>query len=771
MAYPASLDPQRHRIDAKACLRAARWAAMLVYLASHAPAMAQSNDDAYARNCAPCHGPELRGQETGPALIGSAFQAKWLAQPPDALEQYTRQRMPPTNPGLLSDGDYASVIARIRSANGWPLMASVPSGVPGGAASSAPDEVKLHPAPRAEWLANRGDLASTSYSPLDQINRDNVRKLRIAWRWRSDNFGPTPEFYFRATPLMADGVLYTTAGLRRNVVAIDAANGETLWMYRLDEGGRGTSAPRRSSGRGVAYWRSIDATQPSRVFTISPGFQLVALDARNGAPIASFGDHGIVDLKVGLPRVTDLAKSSVGSSSPPVIVGSTIVVGVAFSAGGAPPSKEAIPGFVRGYDLHSGALKWTFHTIPQQGELGNDTWLDESWRYSGNTGVWTPFTADAAHGYVYLPVEAATGDFYGGHRHGDNVFSDSLVCLDADTGKRVWHFQTIHHDIWDYDLPAPPVLVDITVGGKKIPAVAQVTKTGFTFVFDRLTGKPVWPIKERAVPQTDVPGEKTSATQPYPTLPEPFEPQGLRVEDLIDFTPQIREKALEIVSHYRYGPLYLPPSVVEEGKNLGTLIRPNLSGGANWQGAAVDPDTGILYVGSLSSVGPIGLRQDPKISDMRYIGAYGEGFPQGSLGGPFGLPLVKPPWGRITAINLNTGKHVWMVPNTDAPDWARNNPALKGVDLPRTGSFDQSGLLVTKTLLFAGEGSGLWRAGGGGTKLRAHDKATGAILHEFTLPANQSGVPMTYSVDGRQYIVIAVGARGVPGELVALTLP
>ncbi|HXD23436.1 MAG TPA: PQQ-binding-like beta-propeller repeat protein, partial [Gemmatimonadaceae bacterium] len=650
--------------------------------------MAQSNDDAYLRNCSMCHGPELRGQETGPALIGSAFQQKWSAQAPEALEQYTRQRMPPTNPGSLSEGDYASVMARIRRANGWPVAASVASASPGAPAAAPADAVKLHPAPRAEWLANRGDLASTSYSPLEQINRENVGKLRMAWRWKSDNFGPTPEFYFRATPLMADGVLYTTAGLRRTVVAIDAATGETLWMYRLDEGARGTGAPRRSSGRGVSYWRSSDTSEPSRVFTISPGFQLVALDARSGTPVASFGNHGIVDLKQGLPRVTDLVKSSVGSSSPAVIVGNVIVVGVAFSAGGAPPSKEAIPGFVRAYDVHTGALKWTFHTIAQPGEFGNDTWLDGSSQYSGNTGVWTPFSADAEHGYVYLPIEAPTGDFYGGHRHGDNLFADSLVCLDANTGKRVWHFQTLHHDIWDYDLPAPPVLVDITVGGKKIPAVAQVTKAGFTFVFDRLTGKPVWPIKERKVPQTDVPGEKTSTTQPFPTLPEPFEPQGLRVEDLIDFTPELKAKALEIVSHYRYGPLYMPPSVVEPGGNLGTLIRPNLSGGANWQGAAVDVETGILYVGSLSTVGPIGLRQDPKISDMRYIGAYGEGFPQGSLGGPFGLPLVKPPWGRITAIDLNTGKHVWMVPNTDAPDWARNNPALKGVELPRTGSFD-----------------------------------------------------------------------------------
>jgi quinoprotein glucose dehydrogenase len=718
---------------------------------------AQSTDDAYLRSCGTCHGPQLRGGETGPALIGSTFQQKWAAIPADVFEVFTRTTMPPTNPGRLSNQEYASAIAHIRRINGWVVATPTQS----------PD---VAPKRQTEWLHNRGDLGSTSYSPLDQINRDNVSKLRIAWRWKSDNFGPTPEFYFRATPLMADGVLYTTAGIRRNVVAIDATNGETLWMYRLDEGARGSSAPRRNSGRGVSFWRSTLAGEANRIYSITPGFQLVALNARTGLPIASFGNAGLVDLKTGLPRVDDAGSAQPGSSSPPVIVGQTVVVGVAFAAGAAPRSKQAIPGYVRGYDLHTGVLKWTFNTIPQAGEFGNDTWEQDSWRYTGNTGVWTPFTADAKLGYVYLPVEAATGDFYGGHRPGDNVFSDSLVCIDANTGKRIWHFQTVHHDIWDYDLPAPPILADITVRGRRIAAVVQVTKTGFTFVFDRVTGAPVWPIKERRVPQTDVPGEKTAATQPYPTLPLPFEPQGLRDEDLIDFTPEMKLQAREIVSKYRYGPLYMPPSVVD-AKNLGTLIRPNLSGGANWQGAALDPETGLLYVSSISTVGPIGLRQDATISDMRYIGAYGEGFPQGSLGGPSGLPLVKPPWGRITAINLNAGTHAWMVPNADTPEWARSNAALAGLTIPRTGSFDQVGLLVTKTLLISGEGSGLWRAGGGGNKLRAHDKTTGEVLHEFTLPANQSGIPMSYEVDGRQYIVVAVGARGAPGELVALTLP
>ncbi len=719
------------------------------------PAFAQGSDDAYSRSCAACHGAELRGGETGPALMGAAFQQKWASVPTDVLEAFTRGSMPPTNPGGLSQQDYATAVARIRKANGWSVVAAKP-------ASTKPD---------TEWLNNRGDLASTSYAPLDQINRDNVGKLRVAWRWKSENYGPTPEFYYRATPLMADGVLYTTAGVRRSVVALDATSGETLWMYRLDEGARGVSAPRRSSGRGVAYWRSRNPGEASRIYTITPGFQLIALDARSGLPVNSFGTGGLVDLKTDLPRVNDPGMAQPGSSSPPVVIGNTLVVGVAFAAGGAPRTKEAVPGFVRGYDVRSGALKWTFHTIAQAGEVGNDSWQEDSWRTAGNTGVWTPFTADAERGYVYLPIESATADFYGGHRPGDNLFSDTLVCLDAETGQRVWHYQIVHHDIWDYDLPAPPVLADITVAGQRIPAVVQVTKHGYAFVFDRVTGKPVWPIKEQRVPQSDVPGEKTAATQPIPTLPLPFEPQGLRDEDLIDFVPGMKDEAREIISHYRHGPAFLPPSVVVPGKNLGTLIRPNLSGGANWQGAALDPETGLLYVSSISTVGPIGLKQDEQLSNMRYIGAYGEGFPGGSLGGPSGLPLVKPPWGRITAINLNSGQHAWMVPNADTPEWARNNPVLAGLNIPRTGSFDQVGLLVTRTLLFSGEGSGLWRAGGGGNKLRAHDKATGDVLSEFVLPANQSGVPMSYEVGGRQFIVVAVGAKGQPGELVALTLP
>jgi quinoprotein glucose dehydrogenase len=725
-----------------------------------AGAQAQTRDDAYLRTCAACHGPQLRGGETGPALIGSTFQQHWGAVPPVGLDEFTRRTMPPTAPGSLSEDDYTAALTHIRRANGWVVPPAAPS-------TAAYPKIPA----TAEWLNNRGDLGSSSYSPLDQINRDNVSKLRIAWRWKSDNFGPTPEYYFRPTPLVADGILYVTAGIRRDVVAIDATTGETLWLYRLDEGERGAVAPRRNSGRGVGYWRSTRHGEGSRIFTITPGFQLVALDALSGVPVPTFGKGGIVDLKEGLPRVAELPKTPPGASSPPVIVGDVVIAGVSFSAGGAPPSKVAVPGWIRGYDARTGALLWAFHTVPQPGEFGSQTWEDNSNSYTGNTAVWAPFTADAARGLVYLPVEAPTADFYGGHRRGNNLFSDALVCIDAKTGKRLWHYQIVHHDIWDYDLPAAPVLADITVKGRRIPAVVQVTKMGLIFVFDRVTGKPVWPIEERPVPQTDVPGEQTSATQPYPTRPAPYEPQGLHDEDLIDFTPDLKRQAQAIVKDYRYGPAYLPPSVVVDGGNLGTLLRPCLSGGANWQGAAVDPQTGIFYVSSISSVCPIGLHADPAISDERYVGVYGEGFPHGSLGGPNGLPLIKPPWGRITAIDLNSGDHLWMVPNSQTPDWAANNPVLAGLKLPRTGSFDQVGLLVTRTLLFAGEGSGLYRAGGGGNQFYAYDKATGAILSQLTLPANQSGVPMTYAVYGRQYIVVAAGAKDHPGELIALTLP
>jgi quinoprotein glucose dehydrogenase len=619
---------------------------------------------------------------------------------------------------------------------------------------------------KGEWHYYGGDLGSTRYAPLDQIDGTNAGKLEIAWRWEARNLGPRPDYNFRATPIMVGGVLYTTAGSRRSAVAIDAATGETLWIYRFDEGERGKTAPRQTSGRGVSYW--TDGTE-ERILFLTPAYFMIALDAKTGRPFPDFGRDGVVDLKEDLDRPVDLLKDPIGSSSPAILVGDVIVMGAALPSGGQPPTKEMPPAHIRGYDVRTGKRLWIFHTIPEPGEFGNETWENDSWRYTGNTGVWSTFSADPELGYVYLPTEDPTGDYYGGHRPGNNLFGQSIVCLDARTGKRIWHYQLVHHDIWDYDLPAAPVLADIRVGGREIAAVAVPTKQGFVYVFDRKTGEPVWPIEERPVLQSDVPGERTSPTQPFPTKPAPFERQGVSEDDLIDFTPELKKEALAIASTYRLGPLFNPPSLVTETKK-GTLSLPGSQGGANWPGAALDPETGILYVGSSTDAAVLGLIHDPKVSNMDFIQGRRLKLPEG--GGPQGLPLFKPPWGRITAIDLNTGEHVFMIPNGNPPDYVMNHPALAGVSLPRTGRPERAGLLVTKTLLFAGEGGGLFGMyGGGGRMLRAHDKKTGEILAEIELPANQTGVPMTYVLDGVQYIVVAVGASDHPAELVALRLP
>ena len=644
-------------------------------------------------------------------------------------------------------------------------------------------------ATNGEWRFYGGDAGSTKYSPLDRINASNVKKLEVAWRWKAENFGPRPDYNWETTPLMIGGILYFTAGSRRDAIAVDAATGETLWMYRLDEGERGARAV-RTQNRGLAYW--TDGKNDSRIILISPGFQLIALNARTGVPIASFGKSGIVELTEGLDR--DVVKpGQIGSSSPAIVIRDVVVLGAALQAGSAPASKTNVPGYIRGYDVRSGKRIWTFRTIPNPGEAGHETWEKDSWQYTGNTGAWAPLSGDEELGYVYIPVEMPTGDFYGGTRLGDNLFSDSLLCLDAKTGKRIWHFQTVHHDVWDWDLSSPPILADITVDGKKIKAVAQVTKQAFTFVFDRATGRPVWPIEERAVPQSSVPGEKTSPTQPFPTKPAPFDRQGMTTDDLIDFTPQLRAEAIKIAAQYQFGPLFLPPIVRDTDGKLGALILPHHTGGANWPGGALDPETGILYVSSVTNPDSLALvAADPKRSDMGYVASMGTrpagrpidfqgGMPRFTGGegpsrpniGPQGLPLVKPPWGRITAIDLNSGDHVWMIANGDAPEAVKNHTAMKGIDLKNAGKPERSPLLVTKTLLFGADGPGLFNAGpgAGGKMFRAIDKKTGAIIHEMALPASTTGVPMTYMIDDKQYIVVATGARGAPAELVALAIP
>ena len=606
-----------------------------------------------------------------------------------------------------------------------------------------------------EWPVYGGSLASQFYSPLDQIDADNVGQLKIAWRWYAGNFGPRPESKSETTPLMIDGVLYATAGVTRNVVAIDAATGETLWVWRPGEGERFDNAPRKMSGRGVAYWS--DGRDDERIVTVTPGFHLVALDADTGLPVREFGEAGVIDMMQWLRGPAD--NIEIGSSSPPLVVGDVIVVGPAHGVGARPNSKAQTKGDVRGFDARTGELLWTFHTIPEAGEFGYDTWRDGSAIYTGNAGVWGPMAADPELGIVYLPVEGGTSDMYGGERPGNNLFANSLVALDVKTGQRIWHQQLVHHDVWDYDNPTSPILLDVVVDGRPIKAVVQLTKQAFAYAFDRRTGEPIWPIEERPVPASDVPFEQSSPTQPFPTKPAAYDRQGFSEDDLIDFTPEIKAAALEEVKDLRLGPMYSPPSLLEaEDGTRGTLVLPHYGGGANWEGGAVDPETGLLYVGSQTNPAVEALRPDPDFTDVHYVFANGPS-PQ-----PKGLPIVKPPWGRITAIDMNSGEHVWMVPNGDTPDDVKNNPALAGVEIPQTGKISRAVLLVTKTLLFAGEG---W---GGDPILRAYDKHTGEIVAEIDLPGAAAGRPMTYMLDGRQYIVLSVG-RPNPAELVALALP
>jgi len=612
----------------------------------------------------------------------------------------------------------------------------------------------------AEWRTYGGDPGHTRYSSLDQIDASNAASLEVAWRWNARNQGPNPVAASQTTPIFANGVLYATAGMRRNVVAIDPATGETLWTYRFDESDRLGDAPRVNSGRGVSFWS--DGNGDDRIYVVTPGYHLIALDAATGHPVTEFGRSGVVDLQENL-RARDgvPVAGSIGASSPAAVIGDVLVVGAALHVGMRPPSKVNTPGDIRGYDARTGRLLWTFHTIPEPGEFGHDTWLDGSWAYTGNAAVWAQISWDAELGYVYLPTEAATGDYYGGHRPGNNLFSTSILTLDARTGKRVWHFQTIHHDIWDWDNTNAPILADVTIDGRLRRIVAQITKQGFVFVLDRVTGEPIWPIEERPVPQGDVPGEWYSPTQPFPTRPAPFERQGFSEADLLDFTPELFKQAREIASQYRWGPLYSPPSLQSAPDGTrGTITLPSSTGGANWEGGALDPETGYLYIPSVTAPSFLSLVPGGTASDMNYIAGGGRG-----QIAP-GVPFVKPPWGRITAIDLSSGDHAWMVPNGDTPPFVAERLKLPPASIPNTGKASRAGLLVTRTLLFAGEGTN------GGSNFWVLDKRTGERIARLDIPSGtQTGVPMTYLHNGRQYVVFATTAAGQPSEIVAYALP
>jgi quinoprotein glucose dehydrogenase len=674
-----------------------------------------------------------------------------------------------------------------------------------------------------EWTHYTADVRGDKYSPLDQINAANFNKLEVAWRFKTDSLGPRPEYKLEGTPLMINGVLYTTAGTRRSVVALDAKTGELMWAYSLREGNRAAIAPRQLSGRGVSYW--TDGRGDDRVLFVTTGYRLVALNAHTGQPIPTFGTNGIVDLKVGVVygnrQPIDLETGEIGIHATPTVAKDVVIVGSSFKEGTQVVTHNNTKGLVRAFDVRTGKVLWTFNTIPRPGEFGSDTWENDSWSVNGNAGVWTQITVDEEAGLVYLPVEDPTSDQYGGHRPGNNLFADSLVCVDLKTGVRKWHFQVAHHPIWDYDLSSAAILADINVNGRAIKAVALPSKESFLYVFDRITGQPVWPIEERPVPQSDVPGEKTSPTQPFPTKPPAYARQAVTQDELINFTPALRAEALEAVKKYRMGPMFLPAVVSKVDGPIQAITIGTLGGGTNWPGASYDPETHTVYAQAANAgVSLLGLVEPPKgFSDIRYVAGVagrpfrineGPGFgsaadapklsasqqklqqlgvkteeaaapaapgapPAGGGGGGLnvqGLPIVKPPYGVLSALNLDRGDLVWQVPHGDTPDQVRNHPALRGLNIPKTGQQGSVGLMVTKTLVILGDPQVTTTPDHPrGAMLRAYNKQTGEQVGAVWMPAPQSGSPMTYSVGGKQYIVIAVSGGSYAGEYLAFSLP
>ena len=783
-------------------------------------AQASAGEKIYFEKCASCHGADLGGIERAPALAGGAFANAWHGQDLRRLLERI-DAMPPSAPKSLSPAESAALLAfMLRAAE----MPAGPAALPadpaqlaritfertrGAAVASAPAAAPPAPAVPAAaqsptptagptlgtWTTYGGNLASHRHSPADQITKDDFNRLQIAWRLKTDFLGPRPDTLYSATPLLVDRVLYTTAGMRRAVIALNATSGEMLWMHSEDEGRRGQNAIRNGAGRGVAYWASADGAD-RRVIYVTPGYRLKALDAKTGIPVPGFGRNGAVDLKTDIDQEgLNLDTAELGLNATPLVVGDVIVVGAAHRPGTNPRTMRNVKGYVRGYDARTGKRLWIFHTIPRPGQFGYDTWLEGSAEYNGNTGVWAQMSADAELGLVYVPVEMPTGDYYGGNRPGDNLFADSLVALDVKTGKRIWHYQTVHHDVWDWDLACAPILFDMTMNGRTIKAIAQPTKHAFLFVFNRETGEPIWPIEERPVPQSDVPRERTSPTQPFPTKPAPFDRQGVTENDLLDLTPELKAEAIEVAKRYKMGPLFTPPVVSSLDGPLATLTLPSEVGGANWPGGSFDPDTNFLYVHSHANVFMNALvAANPAQSDMGYAGgqaraggagargagpgggavARGAGPAGGRAGTVQGLPLIKPPYDQITAYDMNTGDIVWQKTHSSTPDNIRDHPALAGVNVsPRLGQPGRTfiGVLATKNLLIAGEGGVHTTADGRRVALlRAYDKLTGEDVGAVEMPNRQTGSPMSYQIDGKQYIVLAVSGND-GAEILAYALP
>ncbi len=659
-----------------------------------------------------------------------------------------------------------------------------------------------------EWKAYAADLGSTRYSPLAQIDASNFDKLEVAWRFKTDNLGPHPEFQYEGTPLMVKGVVYATAGSRRSVVALDATTGELMWVHSEREGARAAASPRQLSGRGLSYW--TDGKQ-ERILYVTVGYRLVALDAKTGARVPSFGQDGIVDLKLENDQAIDPNGGDIGLHATPLVTKDVVVIGAAFGTGANPKSPKAVKGFIRGFDVRTGKRLWIFHTIPQAGEFGHDTWQQRSAEYTGNTGVWAQMSADEELGLAYLPVESPTGDYFGGNRPGNNLFGESLVAVDLKTGARKWHYQFVHHPIWDMDLPCAPILVDIPRNGRMIKAIAQPSKQSFLYVLNRETGEPIWPIEERPVEKGNVPGEYYSPTQPFPTKPPAYERQDVSIDELIDFTPELRAEAVELVKKYTMGGLFNPPVVSKAEGPIAALTRS--TSGTNWKGGSYDPENHVVYVSSTGNIGGYGLVPPPPgFSEMQYIAgnaltgarltagagsaagggnanlaaqrgagagsaapaAGGEGGGGGGGGrlAVRGLPLGKPPYGSITAIDLKKGEILWKAPHGDTPAVIKNHPDLRNLNIPNTGRPGTVGTLVTKTLVIAADPSVEMQANGRrGAMLRAYDKTTGARVGAVFMPAAEGGAPMTYMINQQQYILIAISGGAYSGELVAFKLP
>jgi quinoprotein glucose dehydrogenase len=716
-----------------------------------------------------------------------------------------------------------------------------------------------------DWPSYTGDTRGSRYSPLDQINADNFNDLEVAWRFKTDNLGSRPEYKLEGTPIVVNGVLYATAGTRRSVIALDAVTGELMWVHRYPEGPRGANAPRQLSGRGLAYW--TDGRNDQRILYVTPGYRLIALDAKTGQPVRTFGKDGIVDLKVGVTVGTgqqiDLETGEIGLHSTPTVVKDIVLIGSAMKEGMTIRTSNNTKGLARAFDARTGKLIWTFNTIPKPGEEGGDSWLRDSWSINGNTGVWTQITVDEELGLVYLPVESPSSDYYGGKRPGNNLFGESLVCVDLQTGKRKWYFQFVHHPIWDHDLSSAPLIAEVTVAGRPRKVVAVPSKQAWLYVFDRVTGEPIWPIEEKPVPKGDVPGEWYSPTQPHPPAALMYGHNSVHIpDDLIDFTPELRAQAEKQIARYRYqnDVVYLPPMVGDVNGVLGAITMGAANGGTNWPGGGYDPETHTVFaMAATASIAAESVSPPPKgFSDLPYqagvvgqefrerlaagTGTYADAQPQrgggrgggrgqpaegrgtaqaapttagqaagappplapasarGGTAGPAsapttagqagqgrgggrggggegglnvqGLSIVKPPYGVLAAIDLDKGEIKWRVPHGETPDAVRNHPLLKGMTIPRTGQNGSVGLVITKTLVVLGDSQFTTTdAHPRGAMLRAYDKTTGKEVGAVYIPAPQSGSPMTYRVNGRQYIVVAVSGGPYSGEYISFALP